>query len=181
VRRDETGCGIWSYLTYAVKEGNKIAIVSAYRVCKQKNPGDSSSSKRQLGIMYQDEEMRPFSLDPRKQILLDLQYFVEELKVKGHEVLILMDANQAEEQTLQPQRHNTNLVRNKGFHVDGSIDGSWERFMQKWGLVNFLKQMHEGIVPNTHVRGSVQLDFPLITIDLAEHVMDVGLLDRSVL
>jgi hypothetical protein len=30
--RDDTGCGIWSYITYAAKEGNKVAIVSAYRV-----------------------------------------------------------------------------------------------------------------------------------------------------
>jgi hypothetical protein len=32
--RDINGCGRWSYLTYAAKEGNKLAISSAYRVCK---------------------------------------------------------------------------------------------------------------------------------------------------
>jgi hypothetical protein len=41
--------------------------------------------------------------------------------------------------------------------------------------------MHEGVVPNTHARGSVQIDFPLITAGLAEHVLNVGLLNRSVL
>jgi hypothetical protein len=54
---DHTGCGRWLYLTYTAKEGNKVAIVSAYRVCKQTNPGDMNSSTQQLGIMYKDEEL----------------------------------------------------------------------------------------------------------------------------
>jgi hypothetical protein len=41
--------------------------------------------------------------------------------------------------------------------------------------------MHEGVVPNTHARGSAQIDFPLITSGLDEHVIDVGVLDRSIL
>jgi hypothetical protein len=38
--RDNTGCGRWPYITYAEKEGKKVEIVSAYRVCKQTSPGD---------------------------------------------------------------------------------------------------------------------------------------------
>jgi hypothetical protein len=53
---DDTGCGRWSYITYAAKEGNIVAIVSAYKVCKQTNPGDVTSSKQQLGTMYEDED-----------------------------------------------------------------------------------------------------------------------------
>jgi hypothetical protein len=55
--RDDTGCGRWSYLTYAAKEGKKLAIFSAYRLCKQKNTVDLASSRQQLGIMYEDEEL----------------------------------------------------------------------------------------------------------------------------
>jgi hypothetical protein len=72
--------------------------------------------------MYKDEELRPFLVDMHKQTLIDLQYFVEKLKVNGHKVLILMDASQAEGKTYQPQTHNIKLVTKKGFHVDGSID-----------------------------------------------------------
>jgi hypothetical protein len=32
--RDDTGCGRWSYLSYAAKEGKKVAIFLAYRACK---------------------------------------------------------------------------------------------------------------------------------------------------
>jgi hypothetical protein len=41
--------------------------------------------------------------------------------------------------------------------------------------------MHEGVVPNTHARGYVQIDFPLLTSGMAEHVLNVGLLNRSFL
>jgi hypothetical protein len=41
--------------------------------------------------------------------------------------------------------------------------------------------MYEVVFPNTHARGSAQRDFPLITAGLDEHVVDVGLLDRSIL
>jgi hypothetical protein len=60
--------------------------------------------------MYKDQELWPFLFDPHKQTLIDLQYFVEERKENGHEVLILMNENQAEKQTYQPQMHNIKLV-----------------------------------------------------------------------
>jgi hypothetical protein len=115
---DDTGCGRWSYLTYAAKKGKKVAFVSTYRVCKPTNHGDLTSSKQQLEIMYEDEELRPYLVDIHKQTLSDLQYVVEKLKAVGHEVLILMDDNQAKEQTYQPQSHNIKIVTKKGFHVD---------------------------------------------------------------
>jgi hypothetical protein len=37
--RDDTGHAIWYYLAYAAKEGKEVAILSAYRVCKQKTLG----------------------------------------------------------------------------------------------------------------------------------------------
>jgi hypothetical protein len=53
--------------------------------------------------------------------------------------------------------------------------------MRNCGLINVLRKMNEGIVPHNHAHGSVQVDRSLITARLAEHVLDVGLLDRSVL
>jgi cytoskeletal protein CcmA (bactofilin family) len=88
-----------------------------------------------------------------------------------------MDANQAEEQAYQQQTHNIKLVMKKGFHVDGTIDGSLQTFMQNCGVTNILRQMHECVVPNTHAQGSVQIDFLLLTSGLVEHVLDVGLLN----
>jgi hypothetical protein len=158
-----------------------MTIIYAYRVCKQTNPGDLTASKQQFGIMYEDEELLPYLVDPHKQTLIDLQYHVEKLKADGHELLILMDANQAEEQVYQAQTHNEKFVTQKGFHVDGYIDVYLQSFIMNCGLIDVLSRMYEGVVPNTHARGSVQIDFPLITAGLDEHVLDVRLLDRSVL
>jgi hypothetical protein len=69
-------------------------------------------------------------VDPHKQTLINLQYFIEKLKATGHEALILMDSNQAEEQAYQQQTHNINLVTKKGFHVHGTIDGYSQTFMR---------------------------------------------------
>jgi hypothetical protein len=131
--------------------------------------------------MYEYEELRTYLVDPHKQNLIDLQYFVEKLKATGHEALILMDANQAEEQAYQKQTHNIKLVTKKGFHVDGKIDRFLQTFMRNCGLTNILRQMHEGVMPNTDTRGYLQTDFPLLTSGLVAHVLDVGLLTQSVL
>jgi hypothetical protein len=179
--RDETGCDRWSQITYAAKEGKKMTIIYVYRVSKQMNPGDIMASKKQLGIMYEDEELRTYLVDPHKQTLIDLQYHVEKLKADGHEIVILMDANQAEEQVYQAHTYNEKCVTQKGFHVDGSIDGYIISFIQNCGLINVLRRIYEGVVPNTHARGSVQIYFALITDRIDEHIIDVGLLYRSVL
>jgi hypothetical protein len=120
-------------------------------------------------------------VDPHKQTLIDLQYHVEKLKSDGHEVLIFTDSNQSEEQVYQAQTHKEKFVTQKGFHVDGSIDGSLQSFIQNRGLINVLRRMYEGVVPKTHARVSAQIDFPLITAGLDKHVLYVGLLDRYVL
>jgi hypothetical protein len=52
--------------------------------------------------------------------------------------------------------------------------------MLNCGLTNILRQMNDGVVPNTHAHGSVQIDFPLLTSGLVERVLDVGLLNPSV-
>jgi hypothetical protein len=179
--RDESRCGRWSRITYTAKESKKMTIIYAYRVCKQRNTGDLTASKQQHGIMYEDEELRPYLVDPHKQTIIDLQYHIEKLKADGHELLIFMDANQAEEQVDQAQTHNEKFVTQKGFHVDGSIDGSLQSFIQNCGLINVLRRMYEGVVLNNHARGSAQIDFSMITARLDEHVLDVVLLDRSVL
>jgi hypothetical protein len=120
-------------------------------------------------------------VDPHKQTLIDLKYHVEKLKADGHEVLIFMDANQTEEQVYQTPTNNEKIATKKGFRVDGSIDGSLQSFIQNCGLINVLRRMHKGVIPNTHARGSSQIDFPLITSGIYDHVVDVGLVDRSIL
>jgi hypothetical protein len=180
-RKDETGCGRWSFTTYAAKDDMKVSMVSCYIVCNQTNPGATAASNQQHGIMYADEELHPFMMNPHHQTMIDIQYFVQNLQGKGHEIIFMIDANQSEGHYYQSQLHNKKFRSEQGFHVDGSIDGSIQTFMSNCGLDNAITFMHDGVVPNTHMRGSSQNDFPLTSVGLREYIEKVGLLNNSVL
>jgi hypothetical protein len=169
-------------LTYNAREGKKITIISGYRFGNP-NSGSKTASRQQKTIQYADEELRPFLVDPYKQTLIDLQYFVQELQSQDlqHEVFVMIDANQDEDQQYCDQGHPTQYMTSNYFHVDGSIDGSLRTFMGKCGLRNALREFHGGFVPNTHMRGSTQIDFVLTTGGLTDSIEAIGLLDCSVL
>jgi hypothetical protein len=93
-RSDGTGCGRSSYITSNGKENKHITVLTAYIVCSQREPGDTTASKQQQCIQYADEELIPYVVDPHKQTLIDLQYFVQELQQGGDEVILFLDANQ---------------------------------------------------------------------------------------
>jgi hypothetical protein len=134
--KDETGCGRWSYITYAVKDDMKVSVVSCYRFCNHTNPGATTASNQQHGIMYSDEELRPCMMNTHHQTMIDIQYFVQYLQEKRHEIIVMIDANQPERQHYQSQFHNEDFRTAHGFHVDGSIDSSIQNFMSKCGLDN---------------------------------------------
>jgi hypothetical protein len=180
--QEKTGCGRWTYLTYNARDGKKIAVISAFRVGKP-NSGCKTASRQQKTIQYADEELRPYLVDPYKQTLIYLQYFVQELQSQDlqHEIIIMIGANQYEDQQYCDQGHTTQYVTSKHFHVDGSIDGSLHTFMGNCRLRNALREFHGGVVPNTHMRGSKQIDFVLTTGGLTDSIKSIGLLDCSVL
>jgi hypothetical protein len=131
--------------------------------------------------MYADEELHPFMMNPHHQTMIDIQYFVQDLQEKGHEIIVMIDANQPEGQYYHSQLHNEKIRTAQGFHVDGSIDGSIQTFMSKYGLENALTLMHDGVVPNTPMRSSSQIDSPLTSAGLRKYIEKVGILDNSVL
>jgi hypothetical protein len=136
--RDDTGCGRWSYITFNGKENKHITLINTYRVCSQRDPGDTTASRRQQCAQNADEELRPYVLDPHKQTLIDLQYCVQELLQGGDEVILFLDANQEKYQPYRPQDHDVCFKTKGGFYVDGSIDGFLRSFMTNCGLTNAL-------------------------------------------
>jgi hypothetical protein len=136
--RDDTGCGRWSYITFNGKENKHIIVINTYRVCSQRNPGDTTASRQQQCVQYAGEELRPYVLDPHKETLIDLQYFVQELLQGGDEVILFLDANRDEYQPYRPQDHYACFKTKGGFQVDGSIDGSLRSFMANCRLTNAL-------------------------------------------
>jgi hypothetical protein len=53
--------------------------------------------------------------------------------------------------------------------------------MANCGLTNALTDVHADQVPNTHVRGSKQIDFALVTDGIRPCIKAIGLLDESIL
>jgi hypothetical protein len=150
-------------------------------VCSQRDPGDTTASRQQQCDQYADEELISYVLDPHKQTLIDLQYFVQELLQVGDEFIIFLNANQDEYQPYKPQDHDACFKTKGGFQVDGSIDESLRSFMANCGLTNALTNIHSEQVPNTHVWGYKQIDFTLVTDGIRPCIKAVGLLDESIL
>jgi hypothetical protein len=103
-----------------------------------------------------------------------VEYFVKNLKDANHEVLIFTDANENETHQFEAQTHDVTFVTKHGFHVDGNIDGSLHTFMRSCGLINVIKELNEGTPPNTHNRGSQQIDFVLATSILFQDCTDLN-------
>jgi uncharacterized protein (DUF2141 family) len=98
--RDETGCWRRLYVTFNGKENKQITVINAYIVSSQRDPGDTTASKQQQCIQYTDDELlMPYVLDPHKQTMIDLKYFVQELQQEGEELILFLDANQDDQQT----------------------------------------------------------------------------------
>jgi hypothetical protein len=53
--------------------------------------------------------------------------------------------------------------------------------MANCGLTNALMDVHSEQVPNTHIRGSKQIDFTLVSDEIRPCIKAIGLLDESIL
>jgi xanthine dehydrogenase molybdopterin-binding subunit B len=87
--------------------------------------------------------------------MIDLEYFTEELKTDGFEVVVFINANETLDQRVLLHNHDHKYKLEKGFHIDGSIDGSIATYTQNCGLSNILSERHTDSgadIPNTHLK-----------------------------
>jgi hypothetical protein len=138
--KDPTGCGCWSYICIGKKD-KKFAIVTVYRVGHNRDAGDATAFQKQYRTQYSDETAR-VEINPHKQTMIDLEYFTEELKTDGFEVVVFIDANEPLDHRVRLQNHDHKYKSEKGFHIDGSIDGSIATYSQNCGLSNILSEHH---------------------------------------
>jgi hypothetical protein len=166
-----TGCGRLSYICLGKKD-KKFAIVTVCRVGHNHNAVDATAFQQQYRTQYADETAR-FEINPHKQTMIYLEYFTEELKTDGFEVAVFVDANETLEHRFRSQNHDHKYKLDKGFHIDGSIDGSIATYTHNCDLSNTLSERHAGtgtVIPNTHLRGSTQIDFVLTTASIATFI-----------
>jgi hypothetical protein len=115
--------------------------------------------------------------------MIDLEYFTEELRTDGFEVAMFIDANETLDHRFCSQNRDYKYKSDKGFHIDGSIDGSISTHTHNCGPSNILSERHAESgtdIPNTHLRGSKQINFVLTTAGIAPFIQAIGLLDFDV-
>jgi hypothetical protein len=120
-----TGCGRWSYVCLG-KNDKKFAIVTVYRVGHNRNAGDAMAFQQQYIAQYADETARV----DHKQTMIDLEYFTEELKTDGFEVVVFIYANETLDHRVLSQNHDHKYKSDKVFHIEGSIYGSIATYTQ---------------------------------------------------
>jgi hypothetical protein len=175
-----TGCGRWSYITYGGKCGKRLTYITVYRVCDQTDPGDTTAWKRQYNIQYEEKSARIGNIDPHKQTLVDLEYFVTNLRNTVHDVAIFIDANQNANLCYRPQGHDKQFESDGSLNIDGRIDGSLKTFIENTGLINALNNKHgSGNVPPTREPGSKVIDYVLVSEGLIPHITSIGMLSQD--
>jgi hypothetical protein len=134
-------------------------------------------------MQYADETAR-VEINPHKQTMIDLEYFTEELKTDGFEVVVFIGANEPIDHRVRSQNHDHKYKLDKELHIDGSIDGSIATYTQNCGMSNILSERHTksgAEIPYTHLRGSEQIEFVLTTACIALFIQSIGLLDFDVI
>jgi hypothetical protein len=111
---------------------------------------------------------------------VDLEYFVNDLRYKEHDVAIFIDANQNDKRCYRPQGYEKQFESDGGFNIDVRIDGSLKTSMENTGLVNAINNKHGSVnVPPTREPGSKVIDYVLLSEGLIPHVTSIGMLSQD--
>jgi hypothetical protein len=109
-----------------------------------------------------------------------LEYFIHELRNKGHNVAIFVDANQNDRRCYRPQGHAYHFESKIGFNIDGRIDDSLKTFLENTGLYNALNNKHgPENVPPTSESGSKVIDYVFVSEGLLPHIAAIGMLRQD--
>jgi hypothetical protein len=146
----------------------------------QTDPGDTTEWKQQHNIQYEDEYARIGNIYPHQQTLVDLEYFVNDLRHTEYDVGIFIDANQNYRRCYRPQGHDNHFESDGCFNIDGRIDDSLMTFLENTGLVNALNNKHgTENVPPTREPGSKVIDYVLVSEGLLPHITSIGMLSQD--
>lgn len=152
---DESGLGRWTESELTGRCNRKVTIICAYMVCKDsiERSGPNTAYTQQWRILK--EQQPQLDPDPRTIVFEDLKKRITDIRQQGHEVIVLMDAND----TLQNTR------------------SALTKWTLETNLIDPLVQRHgtEG-EPPTHARGSQRIDYILVSEHISEYVTACGIL-----
>lgn len=157
-KAEENHLGRWTEAMISGRDNTKVTIITAYRVCKNsiRTCGPQTAFALQWHLLHKLGG-KTHSIDPREEILADLQTRIQNLKLDGHEIILLMDAN---ESLQTPNCRLSNWVRNNNL-IDIHV--------MKHGTKDEPATFARGINPK-------RIDYILTTPSIAEYVTAAGIL-----
>ena len=130
---DDRGLGRWVWQKFRGK-GSNLIVITAYR------PADGQNGPFSVNTQHRDY-FRSIEKDwePRKKMLQDLEIKIEEWKMEGLHVIVMMDCNED--------------IRSS----------TMKQFQINTGLQEAILQQHGDNAPNTHTKGTKPIDTILIS------------------
>jgi hypothetical protein len=108
-----------------------------------------------------------------------LKYFVHELRNKGHNVAIFIDANQNDRRCYRPQGHAERFESKTRFNIEGRIY-RWFSKNFNTGLYNSLNNKHGSEnVPPTREPGSKVIDYMFVSEGILPHITAIGMISQD--
>ena len=143
--RDWRSLGRWVTTTIKGKNDKKLTIFTCYKCpdMNLKHAGYTTVYMQQYTLLREQGEKNP---NPGREFYKDLKNSVSEYIAEGHEVLILIDAN-------EEWKKSSRIYK----------------FAQTVGLLNTATEMFESLPP-TFPRSGKTIDYALVTPDLLEMV-----------
>jgi hypothetical protein len=134
----------------------------------------------QSRIMELEDESVGFPIDPHRQMIRDLQIFIQSYQQQFFLIFRPMDGNQDYLHFFQQQDIPNKACTQLDFNHDKNIDGSISTLVESCNLVNIHKLKH-GDVPVTHNTGSLQIDLGFLSYAATEFIYRCGVLDFNTL
>jgi hypothetical protein len=167
---DHHGLGRWSYVILRGSGTTKVAIITAYNVSQEQ--GEQTAYKQQRRILSHKirQDNLPIAPHPRRQLILDLQSWIEHLIQTDHEIILSMDANEPYNPDIPGAAHPLPFSITK-LTMDKGHDGQLSTLVATCGLCDPLAKQHpERPFPALYFRGKNRIDYILVTPRLQEAV-----------
>jgi hypothetical protein len=177
--QDPFGLGRWSYITLRGKGGKLVTFISAYRVSQK----HSSSVGMKTAYMQKYRAIKAKYLQhqhtsnpsPQRQIILDLQAWIQHLQENNHQIVLNIDYNDdfyLADSSILPLQFNPN-----SFMVNSAHNGSLCTLTTTCGLVDILALQHSSRpFPPTYIWGKKRIDYIFISASLQDSVTRPGIL-----
>jgi len=173
---DPFGLGRWSYVTMRGKASTKITIITAYNATPSQ--GDQAYYHQQMRVLsrlYREQTVNQ-APDPRRQLVLDLQAWLEHLIQESHQLIVAMDANMVYDPDQYTLQHH--LPYQPGVLTIGAgYNGKLSTLVSTCQLCLPLALHHETRpFPASHISGRNQIDFVLVSKSILPAIQRSGVL-----